>query len=372
MGPVNPLEKARRIVVKIGSSLLVDESTGNLRFEWLKGLTRDVAEFKERGLDVLIVSSGAIALGRKALRMGSNVLSVERSQAAAAVGQIRLARAYDLELAPYGIVTAQILLTLEDSENRRRYLNSRATLATLLADGVVPIINENDTVATDEIRFGDNDRLAAQVAVMSGADILVLLSDVDGLYTGDPRVQKDARRLEVIRKITPELQLMAGRPGTKISKGGMKTKLLAGKTALSAGCAMAITDGYVDRPLTALGNGAPCTWFVPERDSRTARKHWIASMKSRGTIYIDEGARNALKSGKSLLPAGIRNTEGEFGRGDPVEIEVLGGNPLGKGLVRYNASEVERILGKKTFEVEMILGYPARAAAVHRDDMVLD
>ena len=372
MDPVKPLNNAKRIVVKIGSSLLVDDSTGHLRIEWLKGLAMDVAEFKESGLDILLVSSGAIALGRTMLRMGSNALSLERNQAAAAVGQIKLARAYDLELAPYGIVTAQILLTLQDSENRRRYLNSRAALATLLAEGVVPIINENDTVATDEIRFGDNDRLAAQVALMSGADILVLLSDIDGFYTGDPKVKQGAKRLDIVRKITPELQAMAGRTGTKFSKGGMRTKLLAAKTALSAGCAMAITNGYVDRPLSALSKGAPCTWFLPERDSKTARKHWIASMKTRGSLYIDEGAIDALKSGKSLLPVGIRKTKGDFERGDPVDIVGLRGISLGKGLVRYKFTEVEMILCKKTHEVEKILGYPARTAAIHRDDMVLD
>ncbi|MDE0530977.1 MAG: glutamate 5-kinase [Albidovulum sp.] len=372
MDPGKPLISAKRIVVKIGSSLLVDDSTGHLNVGWLKGLTKDIADFKKKGLDILIVSSGAIALGRTTLRMDSRVLSVERSQAAAAVGQIRLARAYDLELAPHGIVTAQILLTLEDSENRRRYLNSRATLATLLAEGVVPIINENDTVATDEIRFGDNDRLAAQVAVMSGADVLVLLSDIDGLYSSDPRAHHDAKRLEIVRKITPDIQAMAGRAGTRMSKGGMKTKLLAAKTALSSGCAMAITNGYVERPLLALSRGSPCTWFLPERDSKTARKHWIASMKTRGTLYIDDGAEIALKSGKSLLPAGIWKTSGEFERGDSVDIVGPRDAPLGKGLVRYNFAEVEKILCKKTFEVGEILGYPARAAAVHRDDMVLD
>ncbi len=366
------INDAKKIVVKIGSALLVDDSSGTLNIRWLKGLARDIAELKGKGVDVLIVSSGAVALGRRTLRMGSRNLSLERSQAAAAVGQIMLARAYDLELAPFGIVTGQILLTLEDNKNRRRYLNSRATLATLLAEGVVPIINENDTVATDEIRFGDNDRLAAQVAVMSGADMLVLLSDVDGLYTADPKSHSDAVRLVTVTKVTPEMQAMAGREGTALSKGGMKTKLLAAKTAMSAGCAMAITYGYVDRPLTALSEGAPCTWFMPERDSQTARKDWIASMKTRGALYIDDGAKNALKTGKSLLPAGIQKTGGDFGRGDPVDVLGPGGTPLGKGLVRYNIAEIEKILGKKTHEVGAILGYPARAAAIHRDDMVLD
>ncbi|MBE9475767.1 MAG: glutamate 5-kinase, partial [Proteobacteria bacterium] len=299
------LATAKRIVIKIGSALLVDAQTGALRLDWLKGLARDVDAQKRAGRDVLLVSSGSIALGRKVLGMPDGILTLEQSQAAAAVGQIRLARAYEEVLAPYDIKTAQVLLTLEDSTDRRRYLNSRATLTTLLGFGVVPIINENDTVATDEIRFGDNDRLAAQVASMSGADVLVLLSDVDGFYTGNPKVDAKAKRIDNIVKITPELELMAGGAVSLSAKGGMKTKVMAAKTAMQSGCAMAIMLGDVDQPLKALANGAACSWFQAVGDPQTARKQWIAAMKPKGVLVVDAGAADALTQGKSLLPAGV-------------------------------------------------------------------
>jgi glutamate 5-kinase len=369
---LNRLAAARRIVVKIGSALLVDRDSGALRMGWLKGLARDVAEARARGQDVVLVSSGSIALGRGVLGLGQGALPLEQSQAAAAVGQIRLARAYEEALAPHGLTTAQVLVTLEDSADRRRYLNSRATIGTLLGLGAVPIVNENDTVATDEIRFGDNDRLAAQVALMCGADVLVLLSDVDGFYSGNPKEDPAARRFDVIDAITPAIEAMAGDAGPGLSKGGMKTKLMAAKTATGAGCAMAITEGSVARPLSKLASGAvPCTWFTPQGDPRAARKHWIAGMKTRGELRVDAGAAGALARGKSLLPAGVTAVSGRFGRGDPVAILGPGGETLGKGLVRYTAEEAAAIRGRRSDEIEAILGYPGRAALVHRDDMVL-
>ena len=270
------LGAARRVVVKIGSALLVSVETGRLRLDWLEGLAADVADLRGQGKDVILVSSGSIALGRRVLKLAEGELALEQSQAAAAVGQIRLAQAYETVLAPHGLTTAQVLVTLEDSENRRRYLNSRRTLGTLVDLGVVPIVNENDTVATDEIRYGDNDRLAAQVASMAGADVLVLLSDVDGLYTGNPRLDPAAERLEHVTAITPEIEAMAGGTGSALSRGGMKTKIIAAQAAMRAGCAMAISRGAVDRPLTALAQGAPCTWFEPDGDPRAARKRWIS------------------------------------------------------------------------------------------------
>jgi glutamate 5-kinase len=361
---------ARRLVVKIGSALLVDRATG-LNHAWLSALALDVAEARTRGADVVLVSSGSIALGRKVLGLPEGVLTLEQSQAAAAVGQIRLARAYEEVLAPHGIVTAQVLVTLEDTEDRRRYLNSRATMETLLGLGVVPIVNENDTVATDEIRFGDNDRLAAQIAVTVGADQLILLSDVDGFYTANPKEDPTAHRFDVIETITPEIEAMAGDPISGLSKGGMKTKLLAAKTAVAGGCAMAITEGSPLRPLTALARGANRTWFVSSADPQLARKRWINAMKPRGELTLDAGAEAALRAGKSLLPAGVTRVTGTFGRGEPVAILSPEGQVLGKGLVRYTSAEARKIAGHRSGEIEAILGYQGRAALVHRDDMVI-
>jgi len=361
---------ARRLVVKIGSALLVDRVTG-LRGDWLRGLAEDVAAAHARGTDVILVSSGSIALGRRVLGLPDGPLPLEQSQAAAAVGQIRLARAYEEVLVPHGLKAAQVLVTLEDTEDRRRYLNSRATLATLLSLGVIPIVNENDTVATDEIRFGDNDRLAAQIAVTVGADQLVLLSDVDGFYTANPKEDPTARRFDVVDHITPEIEAMAGDPISGLSKGGMKTKLMAAKTAVAGGCAMAIMEGSTYRPLQALANGASRTWFVAAGDPQAARKRWIAAMKPRGSIVVDAGAVAALNAGKSLLPAGVRGVTGQFGRGEPVRIEGPDGAELGKGLIRYTAAEARAIAGHRSGEIETILGYPGRAALIHRDDMAI-
>jgi glutamate 5-kinase len=361
---------AKRLVVKIGSALLVDRTSG-LKQDWLAALALDVVQAKARGTDVVLVSSGSIALGRKVLALPAGVLTLEQSQAAAAVGQIQLARAYEEVLAPHGITTAQVLVTLEDTEDRRRYLNSRATMETLLGLGVVPIVNENDTVATDEIRFGDNDRLAAQIAVTVGADQLILLSDVDGFYSANPKIDPAAHRFDLVERITPDIEAMAGDPVSGLSKGGMKTKLMAAKTAVAGGCAMAIMEGSVLRPLTALAQGAPRTWFVAKGDPQAARKRWINAMKPRGEVRVDAGAVTALRAGKSLLPAGVKAVTGSFGRGDPVAILGPEGDLLGKGLVRYTVAEAHAIAGHKSGDIEAILGYAGRAALIHRDDMVI-
>ncbi|WP_299302688.1 glutamate 5-kinase [uncultured Litoreibacter sp.] len=365
------LSKAKRLVIKIGSALLVDRDTGDLRSGWLKALAEDVAKAKGRGQDVILVSSGSIALGRGALNLPNTPLALEQSQAAAAVGQIRLARAYEEALAPHGISAAQVLVTLEDSQDRRRYLNSRATLEQLLHFGVVPIVNENDTVATDEIRYGDNDRLAAQVAVTVGADLVVLLSDVDGLYSANPHEDPTATRYDTVNKITPAMEAAAGDAGSGLSKGGMKTKLLAARTATASGASLVITHGAAMNPLSALENGANATWFTAQDDPKAARKRWIAAMKPQGTLTLDAGAAKALGQGKSLLPAGVTAVQGAFGRGDPVVINDADGATLGHGLARYSAQEAQQIMGRKSSEIEAVLGYPGRAALVHRDDMVL-
>ena len=364
-----PLSKAKRMVVKVGSSLLVEN--GTLRGDWLRGLVEDIRDIKATGCDVILVSSGSISLGRGVLKMPAGNLTLEQSQAAAAVGQIRLARAYEDALSHHNITTAQVLVTLEDSTNRRRYLNSRATLEQLLALGVVPIVNENDTVATDEIRYGDNDRLAAQIAVTVGADQLILLSDVDGFYTGNPNSDASARRYDQIDAITPAHEAMAGDAGSGLSRGGMKTKLMAAKTATGAGCAMAITHGSQLRPLKALAQGAPATWFSAQGDPKTARKRWITAMKPKGEITIDPGAARALGNGNSLLPAGVSSITGKFGRGDPVTILDTDGNQLGQGLTRYTSVDALAIAGHRSDKIENILGYPGRAALIHRDDMAL-
>ncbi|MGZ9809605.1 glutamate 5-kinase [Pseudoroseicyclus sp. H15] len=365
------LSEARRLVVKIGSALLVDRETGALREGWLHALAEDVARLRGRGQQVVLVSSGSIALGRGALGLPAGALALEQAQAAAAVGQIRLARAYEEALAPHGLTTGQVLVTLEDSADRRRYLNSRATMETLLGLGVTPIVNENDTIATDEIRYGDNDRLAAQVAVTIGADVLVLLSDVDGLYTANPGLDPTARRLEVVDKITPDIEAMAGDGLSGLSKGGMRTKVMAARLAVEGGCAMAITLGSPNNPLQALENGAPATWFTAHGDPQLARKMWIAAMKPRGEVIVDAGAEQALANGKSLLPAGVTGVTGRFGRGDPVTIRSATGRQLGLGLIRYTAEEARLIQARRSAEIEAILGYKGRAALIHRDDMVL-
>ena len=364
--------KARRIVVKIGSSLLVDRASGELKSAWLDTLADDVVGLVTAGKQVIVVSSGAIALGRHVLGFAKGTLELEKSQAAAAVGQISLAGAYQAVFKARGLAAAQILLTLGDTEERRRYLNARQTIDTLLAEGAVPVVNENDTVATAEIRYGDNDRLSARVASMMSADCLVLLSDVDGLYTAPPGSSAGARLIPEVRHITPEIEAMAGGAGTEHSRGGMVTKIEAGKIALASGTNMVITSGKVAHPLRALGQGAPCTWLLAPSDPVTARKRWIAGqLEPKGVVEIDAGAEKALLTGKSLLPAGVKRVEGAFERGDAVVIRTIDGRELGRGLVAYAREDAARIIGKRTSEIAAILGFAGRAALVHRDDMVL-
>jgi glutamate 5-kinase len=364
--------KARRVVVKIGSSLLVDRASGDLNTTWLSSLAQDVADLAQAGKQVILVSSGAIALGRHVLGFPGGPLELEKSQAAAAVGQISLAGAYQAVLKAYGLTAAQILLTLGDTEERRRYLNARQTIATLLAQRAVPVVNENDTVATSEIRYGDNDRLSARVASMMSADCLVLLSDIDGLYTAPPGSGAVARRLDEVCSITPEIEAMAGAAGTELSRGGMVTKIEAGKIALSSGTNMVITSGKVLHPLRALSEGAPCTWFLAHSDPVAARKRWIAGqLEPKGSVEIDAGAETALFSGKSLLPAGVVRVDGAFERGDAVIIRSADGRELGRGLIAYARDDAARIIGKRSGEIATILGHAGRTELVHRDDMVL-
>ncbi|SHL31223.1 glutamate 5-kinase [Roseibium suaedae] len=360
-----------RIVVKIGSALLVER--GQLKRDWLNAVIADLVALAEGGAEVMVVSSGSIALGRGILGLPSGPLKLEESQAAASAGQIELAKAYAEALGGYGRKAGQILLTLGDTEQRRRYLNARETINTLLKLGAVPIINENDTVATSEIRYGDNDRLAARVATMVSADCLVLLSDIDGMYTAPPQTNPDAVFLPEVLKITPEIEAMAGSAGSELSRGGMKTKVDAAKIATAAGTSMVITSGKTMHPLKALDEGARCTWFPALATPASARKAWIGGhLVPRGEIRLDTGALNALLSGKSLLPAGVTDVSGDFTRGDAVQLIGPDGRAVGRGLVAYDHDEARMIAGRNSREIEAIVGYPGRAEMVHRDDMVLD
>jgi glutamate 5-kinase len=364
--------RARRIVVKIGSALLTDRTTGQLKREWLNSLMDDVAALSKAGKDVVLVSSGAIALGRHKLGLPKGALELEQSQAAASVGQIALAHAYQELANARGLTAAQILLTLGDTEERRRYLNARQTIDVLLALKAIPVVNENDTVATTEIRYGDNDRLSARVASMVSADCLVLLSDIDGLYTAPPQQDSNAKHIPLVTEITPDIEAMAGDAGTELSKGGMKTKVEAGKIALSAGTHMVITTGAVMNPLAAITNGARVTWFLAKSDPVTAKKRWIAGqLVPSGQIFLDDGAEKALLAGKSLLPAGVTRCDGAFDRGDAVIIRAADGRELGRGLIAYPADEARRILGKRSSEIAALLGYEGRDTLIHRDDMAL-
>jgi len=366
------LASSHTIVVKVGSSLLIDAKTGGLRREWLKSLSADIAQLKSEGKEVVLVSSGAIALGRRALKLKSGLLKLEESQAAAAAGQVRLAGAYADILARDGIVAAQVLLTLDDTEERRRYLNARATLRTLLELGSVPVINENDTVATAEIRFGDNDRLAARVASMMEADRLILLSDVDGLYSADPSREEEARHIDEVRAITPEIEAMAGGAVSEVGRGGMASKLIAAKIATAAGCEVVIAEGKAANPIAALRAGARATRFRASTTPAAARKRWIAGvLKPQGTLIIDDGAVKALDMGKSLLPAGIRQVDGRFERGDAIVVRDGEGREIARGLAAYGAADAERIAGKRSLEIEAILGYRGRDEMIHRDDLAL-
>ena len=366
------LAEGRRVVVKVGSTLLVDPERGTVYRRWLEALADDVARLRARGQEGLIVSSGAIAVGRRHLAFADGELSLPEKQAAAAVGMVHLAHAYHDTLARHGLTVAQVLLTLDDTENRRRYLNGRNTLNEILRLGAVPLINENDTVATDEIRFGDNDRLAARVAAMVSADTLVLLSDIDGLYDRDPRTHENARFIPVVRTVGPEIEAMAGHSGSAHGSGGMVTKIAAARIATAAGCRMAIAAGHVLAPLKAIESGARCTWFLPDSSPRTARKRWIAgALRPLGALTVDAGALQALAAGKSLLPAGITRVDGVFLRGDAVQVLEPSGREIGRGLAAYAADEARRIAGHKSGEFESLLGYRGRDEMIHRDDLVL-
>lgn len=369
---IEHLSRARRIIVKVGSRLLVDAATGALNREWLTSLVEDLAALRAEGREVLLVSSGAVALGRRALDLKPGALRLEESQAAAAVGQVRLAQAYVEAFHARGLTAAQILLTLEDSEARRRYLNARETLRTLLALGAIPVINENDTVATAEIRFGDNDRLAARVAGMVEADCLVLLSDIDGLYTANPQRDSSARHIPEVRTITAEIEAMAKGPVSGISRGGMESKIAAAKIATDAGATVIIADGHPLHPLQAIDLTHRHTLFLPHVSPAAARKRWIAGgLSARAVVVIDAGAERALMSGKSLLPAGVTSVDGNFERGDVVIVRNASGREIARGLVGYSVEEARVLLGRRTGEIESILGYRGRDEMIHRDDLVL-
>jgi glutamate 5-kinase len=367
-----PLTLARRVVVKVGSALLVDGRTGRLNRAWLKTLVEDLLRLHRRGQQVILVSSGAIALGRRHLQLPAGSLRLEESQAAAAVGQIRLAHAYKELLENGGVTVAQVLLTLEDSEQRTRYLNARATLEALLSMKAIPVINENDTVATAEIRYGDNDRLAARVAQMASADCLVLLSDVDGLYTADPNRDPKARFIERVERITPEIEAMAGRAQSEVGSGGMATKIMAARIAVNAGCHMCIAAGGQRHPLRRIEQGARCSWFLPASTPLAARKQWIAgTLRPAGAIHIDAGALRALQSGKSLLAAGVTGAVGRFESGDTVSVFSPQGIEVARGIAAYSDSDAARIMGRKSSEIAALLGFRGREELIHRDDLVI-
>ncbi|MGA2342438.1 MAG: glutamate 5-kinase [Steroidobacteraceae bacterium] len=363
---------AKRVIVKVGSALLVDAEKGRLNRAWLESFVADIARMRKRGQEVILVSSGAIALGRRHLKLNQGKLKLEESQAAAAVGQIRLAHAYKELLEAHEITVAQILLTLGDTEQRRRYLNARGTINTLLSLGAVPVINENDTVATAEIRYGDNDRLAARVAQMTAADCLVLLSDIDGLYTANPNEDPQAEFLARVLDITPAIEAMAGGTTSAMGTGGMQTKIAAAKIAVGAGCHLCISKGAHQTPLKRIEEGARCTWFVPSSTPSAARKQWIAgTLRPAGAISVDEGAVRALMQGKSLLPAGVTRAVGRFDRGDTVSIVGPDGVEVARGICAYSDSDAARIIGRKSGEIETVLGFRGRDEIVHRDDLVL-
>ncbi len=364
------LSKARRVVVKIGSALLVDSETGKLKASWLTTLAQDIAQLRKSGAEVIAVSSGAIALGRRTLGLPKGKLRLEQKQAAAAVGQIALAQAWQFALDTEKLVAAQILVTLHDTEERRRYLNARATLSTLLKQGAVPVINENDTVATSEIRYGDNDRLAARVASMMSADCLVLLSDIDGFYSAPPD-RKDAMFIPEIREITRDIEAMAGKPVSGLGSGGMITKIEAAKIAVAAGCNMVIASGHEKHALKRVSDGGRCSWFLASATPKQARKRWIAgTLMPTGKLHVDAGAADALAKGKSLLPAGVKSISGRFNRGDTVSVVAPDGSELARGLVNYDSSDAARITGVKSADIEKLLGLAGAPEFIHRDNLV--
>jgi glutamate 5-kinase len=366
------LSSFRRIVVKVGSSLLVDPKEAAVKHGWLEKLADDLAALHQRGADVLVVSSGAVALGRSVLGLPQGALKLEDSQAAAAVGQIALARIWAEVLANRGMAAGQILVTLGDTEERRRYLYARECLTRLLDLRAVPVINENDTVATAEIRYGDNDRLAARVATMASADLLVLLSDVDGLYTAPPGEDPNAEFIPIVPRVTAKIEAMAGGAASHFSRGGMRTKIEAAKIATTGGAHMVIADGRAPAPLSRIAEGGRCTWFLTPSNPMTARKKWIAgSLEPKGAVHVDEGAAKALAAGKSLLPAGVTGVEGGFARGDCIVIRNARGGEIGRGLVTYDASDAARIIGRSSRDIEGLLGFKGPDEIIHRDDMAL-
>ena len=363
---------ATTIVIKIGTSILIDPISNTLKNNWLNSLLDEIAILKKNGKNIIIVSSGSIALGKSLLNLNINNMKLDDSQASAAVGQIRLVQTYDKILKKYNINTAQILLTSDDSQNRRRYLNVRSTFKSLLKLGIIPIVNENDTVATDEIKFGDNDRLAAQVALITEANLLILLSDIDGLYEKDPNLNPNTKHIPVINEVTKKMLNMATQTTSKNSKGGMITKLEAAKIAMNCGCEMIIANGLNYFPLTNFScDNGKYTKFLPRNDVKTLRKQWILSIKTKGKLFIDKGAIQALINHKSLLPAGVINSIGNFERGDAVEIISEDNEKVGQGLSGYSNLDVHKIKGCKTNEIEEKLGHPARVALIHTDDLVL-
>ena len=371
--PATALAHARRVVVKIGSSLLIDHATRAVARDWLASLAQDIANLRQQGREVIVVSSGAVALGRGRLNTAPGRL--QDKQAAAAVGQTLLMHAWEEALAPHGLITAQILLTRDDTERRRRWLNARATVEALLAHGVVPVVNENDTVATEEIRYGDNDRLAARAAQLARADLLILLSDVDGLYTADPRRDPEARHLPLVETLGPDILSMATGANTTagVGTGGMATKLAAAQIARSAGCATVIASGLTPHPLKTIAEGARATLITAPATPLAAWKQWIAgSMAPGGALTLDDGAVRALKSGKSLLPSGIASVSGEFEKGDSVRLIDTTGAVVGIGLAAYPADEVALIRGRHSDEIETLLGYRGPSVVIHRDDLVLE
>jgi len=371
-GTLPTIHDFRRIVIKVGSSLLIDAAAGRVKQAWLASLVEDIAALHREKRDLLVVSSGAIALGRAVLGLAAGPLKLEESQAAAAVGQIELARTWSEALGRHGIGAGQILVTLGDTEERRRYLNARSTIAKLLEWRAVPVINENDTVATNEIRYGDNDRLAARVATMASADLLVLLSDVDGLYDAPPARNATAKLIPVVERITPEIEAMAGAAPSELSRGGMQTKIEAAKIATTAGTHMVIGSGRVDHPLRAIASAAPSTWFLTPGNPVTSRKKWIAgSLEPKGTLTIDAGAVAALRRGNSLLPVGVIRVEGQFARGDAVIVRGPDGAEIGRGLVAYDAPDADKVKGRPSSDILLLLGIEGRAEMIHRDDLAL-
>lgn len=365
-------DDAKIIVIKVGSSLLVDEDQNAINTAWLSGIATDIARLKAAGKDVVVVSSGAIALGRRLLKINHNKLKLQEKQAAAATGQVLLAHAWMDALGAHQVQTAQILLSPDDTETRRKHLNARTTMMALLQLNAVPVVNENDTVATAEIRFGDNDRLAARVAAMIGADVLVLLSDVDGLYTANPNGDNSATHIGEIAQITPDIMAMAGPANAAYASGGMVTKLEAARIATSAGCQMIICNGQSPAPLSRLEAGAKCTIFAATLSPHTARKQWIAgALTPKGTIRIDDGAARALRAGRSLLPAGVIAVNGQFERGDLIEIEDSAGLVIGHGLSSYGHKDAMAIRGHKSNEIKSVLGYRERDEMIHADNLVM-